>query len=489
MGGLCCSEKLPPIDENEVNATHFEIMKVVGKGGFGKVNAVMHRPTNTMMAMKRMSKKKLIKKDAYVVTSWRERNIMAQLKSPFLVNLLYAFQDKEDLFVIMPFMQGGDLRYYLNTVGPMSEETARFYAAEIIMGLEELHSKHIAYRDLKPDNILFDSQGHMRISDFGLGVILKEKNRFRTKGSAGTAGYQAPEILQRKTYSTTADIWSFGITLYEMLNCARPFSKSEDFSNTRAEYRVNFVNKVSPECKTLIRGLLRMDPKQRLGAGPTGWQEVKDHEWFDGMNWADMAEKKLEAPFKPKPGWAYCSPDHELQEQFLEEKSKDPDLTEEQQLRFKHYEYNTKLTEPLSVTMNGTNNKGKDVLSKDTIKLPATNSGGVTAVQSELLESEIDHESENGKERESVQGNAQMNERPSIIVSKTASISSTKRPSSSVAVRNMASNPGETLSDNGVDSQVEQAQAVLDSIPDLQGEDGQTAPAEIIQENPPAEES
>eukprot|EP00457_Paulinella_chromatophora_P003414 gb/GEZN01003422.1/.p1 GENE.gb/GEZN01003422.1/~~gb/GEZN01003422.1/.p1 ORF type:complete len:480 (-),score=88.73 gb/GEZN01003422.1/:362-1801(-) len=424
MGGLCCSEKLPPIDETQVNASHFEIMKVVGKGGFGKVNAVMHRPTNTMMAMKRMSKKKLIKKDAYVVTSWRERNIMAQLSSPFLVNLLYAFQDKEDLFVIMPFMQGGDLRYYLNTVGPMNEEVARFYAAEVILGLEELHSKHIAYRDLKPDNILFDSQGHMRISDFGLGVILKEKNRYRTKGSAGTAGYQAPEIMQRKTYTTTADIWSFGITLYEMLNCARPFSKSEDFSNPRQDYRVNFMVKVTPECKTLIRGLLRIDAKQRLGAGVGDWDEVKNHEWFKSINWYEMLAKKHEAPFKPKPGWAYCSPDHELQEQFLEEKSKDPDLTEEQQMRFKHYEYNTDLKgKPPSNATNGTD--------AHELAVPVTQNKPSQTVVSEVLESEIDHEDQEISE--------QLKERDSVVVVPERTSNQDVRPSISVANRQTSS--------------------------------------------------
>jgi len=169
-----------------------------------------------------MRKARLIRKHGYVKSAWRERDVMAQLTSPFLVNLLYAFQDDYDLYLVMPFMQGGDMRYYLSTRGEMSEEMVRYYGAEILLGLEELHAKKILYRDLKPDNCLFDDQGHVRLSDFGLAVILKKESHFMTLGTAGTHGYQAPEVY-KSSYGVGVDVWAFGVLLYELLHRERPF--------------------------------------------------------------------------------------------------------------------------------------------------------------------------------------------------------------------------------------------------------------------------
>jgi len=330
------------MNPDRVDASHFEMMKVVGKGGFGKVNAVRHRLTDQLMAMKRMKKSKLIKKKAYVITAWRERNIMAQLQSPFLVNLLYAFQDAYDLFVIMPFMQGGDLRYYLTTKGRMPESMVRFYAAEMILGLEELHSKHIVYRDLKPDNVLLDSQGHLRISDFGLGVILKKENSYKTKGTAGTAGYQAPEVIHKRSYGVSVDVWSLGVTLYELLTRDRPFHKEETFEQ---EQKIRFRDvELSKEAKDLVRKLLRFRPSDRLGCGSDGWDPVKHHTFFKGVDWDAFSRREATPPFTPEPDRAHCSPDHELQEQFFgDDRKKETPLTPDEQQQFATYEFNVDL--------------------------------------------------------------------------------------------------------------------------------------------------
>jgi len=265
-----------------------------------------------------------------------------QLQSPFLVNLLYAFQDPHDLCVIMPFMQGGDLRYYLNTKGHMPESMVKFYAAEMILGLEELHSKHIVYRDLKPDNVLFDSDGHLRISDFGLGVILQKDSSYKTRGTAGTAGYQAPEVVQKLRYGVSVDVWSLGVTLYELLTRERPFHKGETFL-TEQKIRFRDVD-LSKEAKSLVRGLLRYHPKDRLGCGADGWEAVKRHPFFNGIDWAAMNRRDVTPPFKPEPDRAHCSPDHELQEQFFgEDRNKDAPLTGDQQKVFENYDYSTDL--------------------------------------------------------------------------------------------------------------------------------------------------
>jgi len=324
----------------QVDQSHFTMMKVVGKGGFGKVNAVTHRVSGQLMAMKRMKKSRLIAKKMYIVTAWRERDVMAQLKSPFLVNLLYAFQDKHHLFLIMPFMPGGDLRYFLSTKGRMPEDWARFYAAEIVLGLEELHSLNVVYRDLKPDNVLLDADGHLRISDFGLAVILSESNKFQITGGAGTPGYQAPEILLRQPYGKPADLFSLGITIYEFLERQRPFAKPDD---CLAPHRVGFHTDVSPECKSFIRGLLIPDPSKRLGAGPRGFDDIKEHPWFHGLDWVKLNAREISPPFQPELDRANCSADFELQDQFFSEK-KEAEIDESLQANFVGFEFNVRPT-------------------------------------------------------------------------------------------------------------------------------------------------
>jgi len=383
MGCLCSSEKDAPMNPTRVDQSHFTMMKVVGKGGFGKVNAVTHRTTNVLMAMKRMKKSKLITKKMYVVTAWRERDVMAQLKSPFLVNLLFAFQDETDLFLIMPFMQGGDLRYFLTQKGRMLEEACRFYAAEVIMGLEELHSLNVVYRDLKPDNLLLDSEGHLRISDFGLAVILKKENDYKVSGGAGTPGYQAPEVLKRLKYGISADYWSLGITLYECLERQRPFHSDEEVLSFQ---KVAFHHKVSPEAKSLIRGLLSSDPEKRLGCTAGGIDEIKKHPFFKDIDWTAVHDRKLQPPFQPDLDRANCLADHELQDQFFAEK-KEPPLTAEQQKAFEGYEFNTEYNgnnntatsaphknHSVTASMNGSENGSQNTKPSDSQEAKASSS-------------------------------------------------------------------------------------------------------------------
>jgi len=336
MGCLNSTEKEVPMNMNQVDITHFKMLKVVGKGGFGKVNAVTHRVTNNLMAMKRMRKSKLLTKKIYVITAWRERDVMSKINSPFLVNLNYAFQDARYLYLLMPFMQGGDLRYYLTTKGAMSDDACRFYVAEIILGIQELHRLHIVYRDLKPDNILLDERGHVRISDFGLAVFLKKEDSFLVSGGAGTPGYQAPEVLSRKKYGTSIDFWSLGVTIYELLQRARPFRKADDCLK---EFILEWPRRISSEAKNLITRLLESDPSRRLGCGKEGIGEIKRHEFFKNLNWENLANREIKPPHQPELDRANCNPDHELEDQFFKEQ-KEADLTEEQQKKFKGFEFN-----------------------------------------------------------------------------------------------------------------------------------------------------
>lgn len=343
MGCLCSSEDDVQPNVDRVDHTHFKMLKVVGKGGFGKVNAVTHKGSGKLLAMKRLRKAKLIARNMYITTAWRERNVMSLLKSPFLVNLLYAFQDTHYLFLIMPFMQGGDLRYFINSQGAMSESICQFYVAEIVLGLQELHNLHIVYRDLKPDNVLLDETGHARISDFGLAVILKKEHNYLVSGSAGTPGYQAPEVVSKKLYGTAADLWSLGVTIYELVQRQRPFKTVDEI--LRDDITVTFRHPVKDETKDLIRKLLVRDPSKRLGMGPRGFEDIRNHPFFKGVEWEKLGRLEIPPPFQPQLDRANCPADFELEDQFFgdAERKREMELTDEQQKLFEGYEFNVDL--------------------------------------------------------------------------------------------------------------------------------------------------
>eukprot|EP00455_Lapot_gusevi_P047612 TRINITY_DN6460_c0_g1_i8.p1 TRINITY_DN6460_c0_g1~~TRINITY_DN6460_c0_g1_i8.p1 ORF type:complete len:280 (+),score=64.76 TRINITY_DN6460_c0_g1_i8:66-842(+) len=228
----------------------------------------------------------------------------------------------------------------------MKEDMCRFYAAEILFGLEELHSLGIVYRDLKPDNVLFHESGHLRISDYGVSVQLTPSHPV-TSGRAGTAGYQAPEVLNRHKYSYSADVWSFGVTIYELLHNRLPFGDSADF-----ERPLEFAKSLSKECQSFIRHLLVVDVKHRLGCGPRGWNEVKEHPWFAGLDWERMARQEIPAPHQPDLEKANCSNKFSLEDEMAsfqsggDEKSS---ISPEQQALFKGFNFKDVINPPVGM--------------------------------------------------------------------------------------------------------------------------------------------
>lgn len=344
MGALCSRGPVhPPPNPNEVDITHFELLKVVGKGGFGKVNAVIKRDTGELLALKRMDKYSIIQKRSHVDMVWTERRIMSRLTTPFCCHLVYAFQSATELFFVMPFMQGGDLRFHLRERSLMSERVCRFYAAQMVLGLEALHRLRIVYRDLKPDNILLDKDGNLRLSDFGISVELLAKDDYKTRGRAGTRGYQAPELFDGQLYDTSADVWSFGVTVYELLHGARPFPSKKLATRPPATRfgSLRFKPSLDPDTKAFLAGLLQVDISKRLGCGPRGWDEVKEHAFFRDLDWSRMARKEMDPPIKPDTSKANCSGDHDLEEQLLEGPPRS--ITKDQQRYFDGWGFRTKL--------------------------------------------------------------------------------------------------------------------------------------------------
>jgi len=318
------------IDFNaEVELRHFNLLRCVGKGAFGKVRIVEHRESKKLYALKYINKLQCIKIRA-VQNIIRERYILEEIEHPFIVNLRYAFQDDENMFMVIDLMMGGDLRYHLDRLGGFSEEMVRFFAAEISCAINYLHNKNILHRDLKPDNILLDTKGHSHITDFNIATKIDPNKLPRSQ--SGTLAYMAPEVFKGKGYSYSVDWWGLGVILYECLYGKRPFKGQNNEQLTMnimspQEIRYPSVNsltkhpvKVTQDCLMFLKGLLIKDPIQRLGCRPgVGLDELWDHPWLQGIDWDKLERKEYVAPFIPDSDRANFDATYDLEELLLED--------------------------------------------------------------------------------------------------------------------------------------------------------------------------
>ena len=213
---------------------HFDCIYVIGKGGFGKVWCVKLKKTQKIYAMKEMHKTKIIgKKSIHSVLN--ERELLSKLKHPYIVNMSYAFQDRENLYLIMDLLVGGDLRYHMGYRRRFKEMEAKFFIACILMGLEFLHLNNIIHRDIKPENLVFDDKGYLRTTDLGIARIVKPNNNADT---SGTPGYMAPEVMCRQDHSFPVDYYAVGIIAYELMLGRRPYN-----GRNRKEIRDQILSK------------------------------------------------------------------------------------------------------------------------------------------------------------------------------------------------------------------------------------------------------
>ncbi|KAN0059792.1 hypothetical protein ACQY0O_008366 [Thecaphora frezii] len=320
MGAACCKPEVIDFD-GPVDLYHFFLLRAVGKGAFGKVRVVQHKQTKALYALKYINKQKCIKMKA-VSNIIQERRLLEEIESPFVCNLRYAFQDDENMFMVLDLMLGGDLRFHLDRTGNMSEEVVRFYVAELAVGLDYLHRLQIVHRDLKPDNVLLDEKGHVHLTDFNIAVHFSPKRPLTSV--AGSMAYMAPEVLAKRGYLSSVDWWSLGVVAYELLFGRRPFrgktnsALTHSILNDKCNFPENVENIVSRETISCIRGLLERDPKKRLGCRG-GIEEFKAHPWFAGMDWAALETKSLTPPFEPDNKKANFDATHELEELLLED--------------------------------------------------------------------------------------------------------------------------------------------------------------------------
>uniref|UniRef100_A0A8C5G6K0 Ribosomal protein S6 kinase n=1 Tax=Gouania willdenowi TaxID=441366 RepID=A0A8C5G6K0_GOUWI len=294
-----------------VGMENFELLKVLGTGAYGKVFLVRKNTghdAGQLYAMKVLKKAAIVQKAKTTEHTRTERQVLEHIRqSPFLVTLHYAFQTQSKLHLILDYVSGGEMFTHLYQRDHFPEEAVRIYIGEIILALEHLHKLGIVYRDIKLENILLDSDGHVVLTDFGLSKEFLEKEKERTYSFCGTIEYMAPEIIRGKSgHGKSVDWWSLGILMFELLTGASPFTlEGERNSQSEVSKRIlrcdpPFPSMIGHTAQDLLRKLLVKDPHRRLGSGPRGAEDIKAHSFFKGLNWADLAEKKVASPFKPE---------------------------------------------------------------------------------------------------------------------------------------------------------------------------------------------
>ncbi|KAG6529585.1 hypothetical protein ZIOFF_011794 [Zingiber officinale] len=330
------------LQRHRMGVDDFELLTMIGKGAFGEVWVCREKDTGNAYAMKKLKKSEMLRR-GQVEHVKAERNLLAEVDRNCIVKLYFSFQDNDYLYLIMEYLPGGDMMTLLMRKDTLSEDEARFYIGEAVLAIESIHKHNYIHRDIKPDNLLLDRYGHLKLSDFGLCKPLhcyfpnlQEKDTNVGKNSScspqlseqpslpkrtqqeqlehwqknrrslaystvGTPDYIAPEVLLKKGYGVECDWWSLGAIMYEMLIGYPPFYSDEPMAtcrkivNWRTHLKFPEEAKLSPEAKDLVSRLL-CNVEQRLGT--KGADEIKDHPWFNGVEWDKLYE--MEAAFIPE---------------------------------------------------------------------------------------------------------------------------------------------------------------------------------------------
>ncbi|XP_019361931.1 PREDICTED: serine/threonine-protein kinase 32A [Gavialis gangeticus] len=321
MGATTSSK--PPVfeDSEEVTFDHFEILRAIGKGSFGKVCIVQKNDTKKMYAMKYMNKQKCVERNE-VRNVFKELQIMQGLEHPFLVNLWYSFQDEEDMFMVVDLLLGGDLRYHLQQNVRFQETTVKLFISELVLALDYLQSRYIIHRDIKPDNILLDEHGHVHITDFNIATMLTKEMQVTT--IAGTKPYMAPEMFNSTKsigYTFAVDWWSLGVTAYELLRGRRPYhirsnTSTMDIAHVFKTATVMYPAAWSKEMVGLLKQLLEPNPEKRFSR----LKDIQDFPYLADVNWDAVQQKRILPGFIPTKGRLNCDPTFELEEMILESK-------------------------------------------------------------------------------------------------------------------------------------------------------------------------
>ena len=372
--GLCGSSAVA-VNPDAVDLTHFNVERVIGEGGFGKVKAVQRKTGDKgWYAMKILAKKVAVDSRTGVEQIFNERNMLSDMDCPWIVNSVHCFQDNTNCYIVMDICLGGDLRYRMNHTGPdkrLPESHARFYCTQICLALEYLHiddgGEHppIIHRDIKPENVVVEADGYVKLTDLGISAGLDDDGL--CKHGSGTPGYMAPELYSKgRLHGRASDMFALGVTLFELVAGARPFDvtgfgkiaggwapdyaavEGKDFP--AADWRPLEKAGASPTCVAFLRQLLVMDPKERLGTV----QAAKAHPWFaDAATgagpgyWDSIAKREAAAPFVPDVTRANCDTGvNDAMDMLMNEGSSSKSrrsLPANEEAKFRGYEYNVQV--------------------------------------------------------------------------------------------------------------------------------------------------
>ena len=320
---------LNSIEEEKMSPSNFLCLAQLGKGSFGEVYLVQKKNTKEKYAMKVLRKERVIGQNLlkYVIA---ERNVLSLSNHPFIVKLNYAFQTSTKLFLVLEYCPNGDLAKHLLFEKRFSEQRAKFYICEILLALENLHKRDVIFRDLKPDNVVLDEQGHCKLTDFGLSKEGVADNAY-AQSFCGSIAYLAPEMLKKKGHGKAVDWYLLGVLFYEMLVGITPFftmRKEEIFHNI--EYgELNIPDFISTEAAQLLRALLEKNPNKRLGGSLKDAQEIKEHPYFKDVDWDKVYNKKIKPPifinYMSKMIHFYKSPRLFVNEDLLNNNTDKPD--------------------------------------------------------------------------------------------------------------------------------------------------------------------
>lgn len=274
----------------------FHLLRTLGTGSFGRVHLAQSRHNGRYYAIKVLKKAEVVRLKQVEHTN-SEKSILESAANPFMVNLWGTFQDDINLYMVMDYVPGGELFSILRKNQRFPDHVAKFYAAEVLLAIEYFHSKDIIYRDLKPENLLLDSQGHIKITDFGFAKHVPDI----TWTLCGTPDYLAPEVIQSKGYGMAVDWWSLGILIFEMLAGHPPFYDDDHLKlyEKILQGKIKWPAYFDPHAKDLLKRLLTPDLSRRYGNLKGGADDIKNHKWFSGVDFVRVANRQVRSPYVP----------------------------------------------------------------------------------------------------------------------------------------------------------------------------------------------
>ncbi|ESN95427.1 hypothetical protein HELRODRAFT_86856 [Helobdella robusta] len=289
------------VQPDPIRLTDFNLMKVLGKGSYGKVVLAERKGTTETYAIKILKKEVVVQDDDVPAVMAEKKILSLPDMCPFIVLMHSCFQTTDRLYFVMEFVGGGDLMFRIQQEGLFKEPVAVFYSAEISLALLYLHSKGIVYRDLKLDNTMLDGDGHVKLTDFGLSKDCMPGLK-TTKTFCGTPDYMAPEIVMGKEYNRAVDWWALGVIIFEMLAGIPPFEapNEEDLFKCISQSTVNYPKFLSKEAVAICKAFLTKAPNARLGSSLNEEKEIKVHSFFRLVDWLKLANRQVQPPYRPK---------------------------------------------------------------------------------------------------------------------------------------------------------------------------------------------